>query len=194
MHTTLFHTPIVKQLLRWGTRVYLRLSGWKVMAGFPTDTKCVLICAPHTSNWDLPFALMAGFEWKLHLYWIGKDTIFKPPFGAVMRWLGGIAVDRSKNNNLVAASAQAIRDADGPVHLAVPPEGTRGAAAEWKTGFYFIAQQAGVPIAMAYVDYAKKEIGHFGTFTPTGDVKADIASIRAKYKDVQGKHPAKFAG
>jgi 1-acyl-sn-glycerol-3-phosphate acyltransferase len=194
MHTTIFHTPVVKQLLRWGSRLYLRLTGWRVRDEFPiVDGKCVLIAAPHTSNWDLPFTLMAAFEWRLHPYWMGKASIFKPPFGPVMRWLGGIAVDRSKSNNLVAASAQALKNAHGPVHLIVPPEGTRGAAQEWKTGFYYIAQQAGVPIAMAYMDYAKKEVGHFGTFTPTGDVQADIAVIRALYAQVQGKHPTLFA-
>jgi 1-acyl-sn-glycerol-3-phosphate acyltransferase len=192
MHTTIFHTPLVKQFLRFGSRVYLRLAGWRVVNEFPVEGKCVLIAAPHTSNWDLPLTLMAAFEWKLKLYWLGKQSIFKPPFGPVMRWLGGISVDRSKANNLVGASAQAIVDADEVVHVIVPPEGTRDAAAKWKTGFYYIAQQAQVPIVLAYMDYAKKEIGNFGTFTPTGDVEADIASIRALYVNVQGKHPAKF--
>ena len=114
----------------------------------------MLIAAPHTSNWDLPYTLMVGFALRLNLYWMGKESIFRPPFGALMRWLGGISVDREQSTNLVAASVEALRAADGPVQLMVPPEGTRSKARYWKTGFYHIAQGAQVPIVMAYMDYS----------------------------------------
>ena len=113
----------------------------------------MLIAAPHTSNWDLPYTLMVAFALRLNIYWMGKHSLFRPPFGAVMRWLGGIAVDRGRSTNLVTASAQAIQAADGPLQLVVPPEGTRGRTRHWKTGFYFIALEARVPIVMAYMDY-----------------------------------------
>jgi 1-acyl-sn-glycerol-3-phosphate acyltransferase len=123
---------------------------------------------------------------------MGKDSIFRFPFGGLMRWLGGIAVDRSKANNLVAASAQAIRDADGPVQLIVPPEGTRGKTRLWKTGFYYIAQEAGVPIVLAYMDYEKKRSGLGPVFTPTGDVDKDMAQIKLFYAGVKGRNPTLF--
>jgi 1-acyl-sn-glycerol-3-phosphate acyltransferase len=101
-------------------------------------------------------------------------------------------VDRSKSNNLVAASAQAIREADGPVQLIVPPEGTRGKVRHWKTGFYFIAREAGVPIVLAFMDYEKKRSGLGPLFTPTGDVERDMAEIKRFYAGVKGRNPTQF--
>ena len=109
-----------------------------------------------------------------------------------MRWLGGIPVNRSQNNNLVASSAQAMREAEGPMQLIIPPEGTRGKTRHWKTGFYFIAQQAGVPIVLAFVDYGRKVGGLGPLFEPTGDVEADMASIKAFYAPIQGKNADLF--
>nr|MCU0926130.1 lysophospholipid acyltransferase family protein [Hydrogenophaga sp.] len=154
--------------------------------------KSVFIAAPHTSNWDLPYTLMVAFALRLNPYWMGKHTIFKAPFGPVMRWLGGIAVNRDQANNLVAASAQAIRDADGPLQLIVPPEGTRSKTRYWKTGFYHIAQTAQVPIVMAYMDYTHKRSGLGPLFQPTGDVEADMAAIKAFYAPFKGKNAAQF--
>jgi 1-acyl-sn-glycerol-3-phosphate acyltransferase len=153
----------------------------------------VLIAAPHTSNWDLPYTLMTGFALRLNLYWMGKESIFRVPFGAFMRWLGGIAVDRSKSNNLVAASVEAIRAAAGPLQLVVPPEGTRSKTRYWKTGFYHIALGAGVPIVMAYMDYAEKRAGLGPVFHPTGDVERDMESIKAFYAPFKGRNASQFA-
>ena len=150
MQHTLFDTPVVNKLLRGLSRAILRLLGWQVQGSLPPEAaKCVLIAAPHTSNWDLPFTLMVAFCLRLRIYWMGKWQIFRPPFGGLMRWLGGIAVRREQSNNLVAASAEALRAADGPVQLIVPPEGTRGKTRQWKTGFYWIAHAAGLPIVLA---------------------------------------------
>jgi 1-acyl-sn-glycerol-3-phosphate acyltransferase len=193
MHLTIFDTPGVNTLLRAASRVFLKLAGWRIEGALPPGvTKCVLIAAPHTSNWDLPYTLMAAFVLRLHPYWMGKASIFKPPFGPVMRWLGGIAVNREQSNNLVAASVAALKAADGPVQLIVPPEGTRSAVTRWKTGFYFIALGAGVPVLMAYMDYADKRAGLGPVFTPTGDVEADMASIKAFYAPFKGKNPRQF--
>lgn len=135
---------------------------------------------------------MVAFALRLNPYWMGKHTIFKAPFGPIMRWLGGIAVNRDQANNLVAASAQAIREADGPVQLIVPPEGTRSKTRCWKTGFYYIAQTAGVPIVMAYMDYAAKRSGLGPLFQPTGDVEADMAAIKAFYAPFKGRNADQF--
>jgi 1-acyl-sn-glycerol-3-phosphate acyltransferase len=193
MHRTIFTTPVVNTLLRGFSVAFLRITGWKVEGALPPEAaKSVFIAAPHTSNWDLPYTLMVAFALRLNPYWMGKHTIFKAPFGPVMRWLGGIAVNREQANNLVAASARAIAEADGPLQLIVPPEGTRSKTRYWKTGFYYIAQTAQVPIVMAYMDYANKRSGLGPLFQPTGDVDADMAAIKAFYAPFKGKNAAQF--
>ncbi len=193
MHRTLFDTPLVNTLLRAASRGFLRIAGWQVQGALPDRAgKCVLIAAPHTSNWDLPYTLMVAFVLNLRVYWMGKQSLFRWPFGPVMRWLGGIPVDRSRSNNLVAASAQAIVAADGPLQLAVPPEGTRGKTRHWKTGFYHIAIAAQVPIVLAYMDYERKVSGLGPVFQPTGDVQADMAKIKRFYANIKGRNATQF--
>jgi 1-acyl-sn-glycerol-3-phosphate acyltransferase len=193
MHRTIFDTPGVSSALRALSLAWLRLAGWTVECQLPPGvTKCVLIAAPHTSNWDLPYTLMVGFSLRLHLYWTGKSSIFRFPFGGVMRWLGGIAVNRAQSSNLVAASAAALKDAQGTVQLVVPPEGTRGATRHWKTGFYYIALTAGVPIVLAYMDYERKLSGLGPVFTPTGDIERDMVEIKAFYAPFKGRNATQF--
>ena len=193
MHRTIFDTPVVNALLRAASIGYLKLAGWRIEGSLPPQaSKCVLIAAPHTSNWDLPYTLMTAFVLRLHPYWMGKAQIFRPPFGALMRWLGGIAVRREQSNNLVAASAEALVAADAPVQLIVPPEGTRGRTRHWKTGFYWIAHSAGLPIVLAYMDYADKRAGLGPVFHPTGDIERDMAEIKAFYAPFRGKNAQQF--
>ena len=194
MHRTIFTTPVVNTTLRGLSIAFLKLTGWHVEGALPPNTaKSVLIAAPHTSNWDLPYTLMVCFVLRLTPYWMGKASIFRAPFGGVMRWLGGIPVDRSKSNNLVAASAEAIRAADFSLQLIVPPQGTRSETRQWKTGFYYIAQAAQVPIVLAYMDYANKRSGLGPMFVPTGDLTADMATIQAFYAPFKGKNAARSA-
>lgn len=193
MHRTIFTTPIVNTLLRGFSLGFLRLTGWRVEGQLPPGSaKAVLIAAPHTSNWDLPYTLMVAFALRLNVYWMGKQSIFRPPFRGVMRWLGGIPVNREQSTNLVAASVAAIRAADGPLQLIVPPEGTRSKTRYWKTGFYHIAVGAQVPIVMAYMDYHDKRSGLGPVFTPTGDIEADMAAIKAFYAPFKGKNARQF--
>jgi 1-acyl-sn-glycerol-3-phosphate acyltransferase len=193
MHRTVFTTPVVNTLLRGFSIAYLKLTGWRVEGALPeVARKSVLIAAPHTSNWDLPYTLMVAFALRLNIYWMGKQSIFKAPFGGLMRWLGGIPVNRAQSSNLVAASADAIRAADGPLQLIVPPEGTRSKTRYWKTGFYYIALGAQVPIVMAYMDYATKRSGLGPLFEPTGDMDADMAAIKAFYAPFKGKNADQF--
>jgi len=193
MHRTIFTTPIVNTALRALSLAVLKLAGWKVEGSLPAEqSKCVLIAAPHTSNWDLPYTLMVAFALRLNIYWMGKSQIFRWPFGGLMRWLGGISVDREQASNLVAASAAALSAADGPVQLVVPPEGTRSKTRYWKTGFYWIAHTAKVPIVMAYMDYPRKLSGLGPVFMPTGDVDADMAAIKAYYSQYKGKNWQQF--
>ena len=193
MHHTIFTTPVVNTLLRGFSIAFLKLAGWKVEGTLPPEArKAVLIAAPHTSNWDLPYTLMVAYVLGMNMYWMGKQSIFKPPFNNLMQWLGGIAVNREKSTNLVAASAQALIAADGKVQLIIPPEGTRSKARYWKTGFYYIALSAKVPIVMAYMDYPQKRAGLGPLFYPSGDIDKDMVAIKAFYAQFKGKNEGQF--
>jgi len=193
MHRTIFDTPVVNTVLRTFSVAFLKLTGWKIVGQLPADArKSVFIAAPHTSNWDLPYTLMVAFALRLNIYWMGKAQIFRWPFGPLMRWLGGVAVQREQANNLVAASVQALQNSDGPVQLVVPPEGTRSKVRYWKTGFYYIALGAQVPIVMSFMDYGNKVSGLGPAFVPTGDIEADMVAIKAFYAPFKGKNPDQF--
>ena len=126
MHHTIFDTPIINTVLRACSIAFLKMTGWKIEGALPPNgQKSVLIAAPHTSNWDLPYTLMVAFALRLNIYWMGKRQLFRFPFRHTMMWLGGIPVTRETSNNVVAASIAAIQAADGPLQLIVPPEGTR---------------------------------------------------------------------
>lgn len=192
LHKTMFDTPVVSTLLRAIAILILRLKGWKYLGEMPPGvSKCVMIAAPHTSNWDLPYTLMVAFALRINIHWMGKESIFKPPFRGLMKWMGGIPVDRSKANDLVAASVQQLKEASSLI-LIVPPEGTRSKVTYWKTGFYWIAHGAGVPILLGYLDFAKKEGGIAGAFMPTGDIEKDMVEIKAFYATVTGCKPQNF--
>ena len=193
MHRTIFDTPIVNTMMRALSLAFLKLSGWKVLGSLPEGAeKSVLIAAPHTSNWDLPYTLMVAFSLRLTPYWMGKEEIFKPPFRGLMMWLGGLPVDRAKSTNLVSASVDALKAANGPLQLIVPPEGTRDKTRFWKTGFYYIAQGAQVPIVMAYLDYDKKIGGLGPVFQPTGNIEVDMVVIKSFYAPFKGKNADQF--
>ena len=194
MHHTIFDTPVVNTLLRYASAAVMKLAGWRVEGALPADVgKCVLIAAPHTSNWDLPFTLMTAFVLRLNVYWLGKASIFRWPFGPLMRWLGGVAVNRSASANMVAASAAALKAVGGAVQLIVPPEGTRDKTRHWKTGFYYIALEAQVPILLAYMDFTDKRAGLGPVFQPTGDIERDMAVIKAFYAPIRGKNATQFS-
>jgi 1-acyl-sn-glycerol-3-phosphate acyltransferase len=194
MQNTLFDTPLINTLLGGFSRTFLRWRGWQIQGSLPPEaSKCVLIAAPHTSNWDLPYTLMVAFCLRLRVHWLGKASLFRWPFGALMRWLGGIPVDRSRSNSLVASAALALVNAKTPVQLVIPPEGTRGKTRHWKTGFYFIALEAKVPILLAYMDYTRKVSGLGPVFVPTGDVHKDMAEIKLFYAGIEGRNKSQFA-
>lgn len=188
MRRTVFCTPFITPLLRGLSVLILRLIGWKVVARPIESARFVLIGAPHTSNWDFPIMLMVVLQLRLEVFWMGKHTLFPFPFAGLMKWLGGIPVDRSRHGNLVEHTVQQYRDNPELIVL-VPPEGTRSKVKRWKTGFYHIAVNAGVPVLMGYVDGAKKEAGLTDFFYPSGDVDADLPKIRAYYADKVGINP-----
>jgi len=186
--SSVFNTPVITPLLRGIATLGLRVSGWSVEPHEPVAPPFVFIGAPHTSNWD--FMLMLGMLLHLRLdaRWLGKHTLFRFPFGGLMRWLGGIAVDRRQPHNLVPRTAQWLR-ANPHTVLCVPPEGTRKKVANWKTGFYFIALRARVPILMTAVDAQNRRIRILGTFLPTGEAEQEIPAIQQHYLPYHGIIP-----
>ncbi|TNF34576.1 MAG: glycerol acyltransferase [Gammaproteobacteria bacterium] len=192
MQKTVFTTPVVNHLFRAVARLFLRVSGWRVVGELPADTpKYVLIGAPHTSNWDFPLMLVAVLHKQLDVRWMGKDALFRGPMGPVMRWLGGIAIDRSQANGLVGQMVDVYRQSESMI-VTIPPEGTRKKVERWKTGFYWIAHEAGVPIVLGFADFGKKEVGFGPVFHTSGDIDRDMPLIQAFYKDKQGRHPELF--
>ncbi|MCP4790476.1 MAG: glycerol acyltransferase [Gammaproteobacteria bacterium] len=189
MHFTIHDTPIVIHLMRAIAWLYIKITGWKVDShAQPKSGNYLIIAAPHTSNWDFPIGLSLALHLHIKTYWIGKNSLFKGPAGPVMRWLGGIPLDRSKANNLVEASIQAYNTNDGLI-FAIAPEGTRSWSPRWKTGFYHIANGAQVPLALAYFDYEKKIGGIGKLIQPTGDLTKDMAEIEDFYSHIAAKNP-----
>ncbi len=186
--TTIFDTPVVRSVLRWLSSALLRAFGWRLEGQPPPSPKYVLIAAPHTSNWDLVLMLAMAFMYPLKLYWMGKHTLFRRPFGPVMKWLGGIPIDRRSAHNVVEHVAAQFAAADELV-LAVPPEGTREWTPSWKTGFYHIAFEADVPISLGYIDYRRKVGGLGPVLRPSGNIQADMEQVREFYTGVTAKHP-----
>ena len=170
-------------------RLYLRLSGWRVEGRIPEAGKAVVIAAPHTSNWDLPLMLAVSYVLGIRPAWLGKRELFRWPFGGLMRWLGGLPVDRQIRQNLVQ-QAVARFDTVYRLYLVIPPSGTRNRATHWKSGFYHIACGARVPIACAFLDYRRRVGGIGPVLRPSGDLAADMESIRAFYAGIAGKFPA----
>lgn len=166
-------------------------AGWKVEGHVPESKKFVVIAAPHTSNWDLPFMLGVAYTYRIQLRWMGKASLFWPPLGWLMTALGGIPIDRSKANDVVSQMVDIYTAAD-TLAVAIPPEGTRSKVRKWKTGFYNIAHGANVPIALGFLDYKRKVGGIGGVFTTTGDYAADLEEIKAFYAGVTGKDAGKF--
>jgi len=193
MPRTIFDTPLLEPMLRSASRRVLRLLGWQVRGELPARAvRCVVIAAPHTSNWDFPFTLLAAFALGMRIRWIGKAPLFRPPFGWLMRWLGGIPVHRDRSNNLIAASIEALKSAPGPLQLVVAPEGTRRRTREWKAGFHHIARGAGLPILQSYLDWGTRTCGLGPLVDPSDDVEGDIARIRAFYAPFRGRNADQF--
>lgn len=185
MRTTIFSTPLLTPLLRLFAIAILKLIGWKAIGEEIEKPKLVLIAAPHTSNWDFPLMLLVVLKLRLQVFWMGKDTLFSFPLGGLMKWLGGIPIDRSKSHNVVDDIVIQYQQNDKFIVL-IPPEGTRKKVKQWKTGFYHIANNAKVPILMGYVDASKKEAGLADFFQPSGDIENDMQEIRAFYATKKG--------
>jgi 1-acyl-sn-glycerol-3-phosphate acyltransferase len=171
----------------------LRLAGWRFEGPVPSEKKYIGLAVPHTSNWDGLLLLLLAESIGLRMRWMVKESALKGAMGPMLRALGAVPIDRSRANNMVEQMVEQFRNNDEFV-LFIPPEGTRGRAEHWKSGFYRIALGANVPVAPAYLDYGRKRAG-IGTPIPmTGDVHADMEALRAFYvaHDPKPLDPSKY--
>ena len=166
--------------------------GWRVEASEEIKDRArntVTIAAPHTSNFDTLLALGTFWQMRLPMKFLIKDFYTKWYFFGFFTWLGAIGVNSAQRSNLVATSAQLMKERD--INLIISPEGTRSYAEKWKSGFYYIAKEAGVDISLGFVDYKNKVAGITKVISPTTleETKAELTDF---YKDIEGKYPEKF--
>lgn len=190
MERTIFNTPVVHHLLRYVSLLFLKILGWKAVGPLPGIPKYVIIVAPHTSNWDLFYGAIIALSLKLDARFMAKQQLFRRPFGPLMRWLGGVPIDRSASHHTVD---QVIRQFNGHDRfvLAIAPEGTRRKVKYWRSGFYYIAEGARVPLLLGFLDYTAKTGGAGPLIMPSGDIDHDMKIIRNFYRSVSGKYADK---
>jgi 1-acyl-sn-glycerol-3-phosphate acyltransferase len=170
---------------------YWAVSRWTyVSEPVPQGGAGILIGAPHTSNWDFVLMLAIAGRAGVRVKYLGKHTLFRRPFGGIMRALGGVPVDRSRPQGIVDDIVAQVR-AGERFYLVVTPEGTRAKGEYWKSGFLRIATDAGLPITLGYVDRTTMTAGLGLTFTPTGDTRTDMDVVRAFYADKAGHTPSR---
>lgn len=188
---TIFDGFLVKYLFKLIYTLWFKLAGWKSINS-ANQGAGITIAAPHTSNWDIVYALGAAIICDVKIYFSIKESWCKIPLiGPLILWLGAIPIDRSSSGQVVQIKRFVERHKDQRIYFLFTPEGTRGEVAKWKTGFYHVAQDCGLPIFLAKVDYRTKTSGVFHSFQPTDDKAADIAAIQASYKRVYARFPDK---
>jgi 1-acyl-sn-glycerol-3-phosphate acyltransferase len=172
--------------------IFKTILGWKLVGDFPKDLKkYVLIAAPHTSWQDFPIGILARNTSGIKINFIGKDSLFKGPFGFFFRSLGGTPVDRSKSNNLVDAIVNVFNEKE-VFRLALSPEGTRKKTTKWKTGFYYIAKGAKVPIVMATLDFKNKQVKFSEPYYTTDDKEKDFEYFKSFFSSDMAKKTDQF--
>lgn len=169
----------------------MRVTGWRITGGFPNLPQFVVIVAPHTSNSDFFVGVMAMFALGFRGTFLGKHTVFRWPVSIVMRWLGGVPVDRASSHNVVQQTIDYFRSRPQML-LALSPEGTRKKLPAWRTGFWYVAKGANVPIVPVAFDYPARLITIFPPITPGDDIVADIATLRAHFDARMAAHPEQY--
>ena len=179
-------------MLYFISKFVLWLNGWKIVGRFPKDMKkCVVVMAPHTSMMDFIWGRLAYWVLRKKVKFLIKKESFETFYGGLLRWAGGIPVDRKNSTNMVEQIARMFSQHKS-FYVTITPEGTRKYNANWKKGFYYIALRAQVPIALGFLDYEKKEGGIGKIITPTGNFDEDFKTIEDFYRGIKGKHPENF--
>lgn len=186
------HFGLAMEPVRLIGMTLLKIAGWRVEGYLPPVRKLVIIGGPHTSNWDFILLVLFALYFRTPTNWIGKDALFKPPLGWIMRRLGGIAVDRSRKSDTVSQVVDVINARDDLV-LVVTPEGTRGRVEKWKSGFYWIAHGADIPITIFFADYKRRVCGFGPVVEPTGDYESDVQVLKDFMKTITPRHPDRLA-
>lgn len=168
--------------------IIIRVSGWEIVGEVPSLDKAVYIAAPHTSNWDGFWLLVAKTVLGIDARFLAKHTLFWWPLGAILNHFGAMPIDRSHGAGVVQQLIARFENSD-QLYLALAPEGTRKWMPHWKTGFYRIAVEADVPIVLGFIDYGSKKMGIGGTFRPSGDLEKDLAYLRKFYAPCEPRHP-----
>jgi 1-acyl-sn-glycerol-3-phosphate acyltransferase len=172
-------------------RALLASGGWRIDGEMPDVAKAVIIVAPHTSNWDFVWGAAAKLALRLRVRFLGKHTLFDGPLAPLMRWLGGIPVDRRSPAGVVEQTLAAFTERRQLI-LAVAPEGTRRKVPAWKSGFYRIAVGARVPIVPVALDYRERAVVLGAAFEPTGDYDADLPRIQAFFTSEMARKPGQY--
>ncbi len=170
---------------------FLKMVGWEAVGNVPDIPKFVMLLAPHTSNWDLFIILAILYALGVKFCWFGNIGFFRWPVGGFFKWLGGIPINRGLRQNMVQQTVEIINSHE-QIIVGITPEGTRSNTKYWKTGFYYIACQARIPIVFAFLDYDRKVGGLGPTMNPTGDIEEDMKIIRQFYSGITAKHPHNF--
>lgn len=169
--------------------IFLKLMGWKIVGSVSKDTKkCILLVVPHTSWHDFYLGVFTRGILGQKMNFVAKKELFRFPLGAYFRWMGGAPLNRAKNENKVEAIAAIFAERD-EFRLAIAPEGTRKKVTTWKTGFYYIAQKAHVPVVPVAFDWGKREVRIGEPFFTTDNIDNDIASLEKFFIGVVGKIP-----
>ncbi len=195
MNETLFPDRIPRRgnaFSRWLGMWLLRLIGWRIVGELPNVPKAVVIGAPHSSNYDGLVAAGVVLALQVRIGLMAKDSLFRWPVAGLLRWLGGIPIDRRSKRGVVEQSLDRFRERE-QLFLGIAPEGTRAAATQWKTGFWHIARHADVPIVVAVLDYGRRELRFADVITPSEDLDADMRRILACFRGVVPRRPARLS-
>jgi 1-acyl-sn-glycerol-3-phosphate acyltransferase len=176
---------ILLEIVRWPLVNLWHLTGWNVSQDLPDDPRLVITGAPHTTNWDYLVFLMAALHQRRRPYVTVKKELFFPPLGWILHLLGGLSIDRQNPGDIARQIAEKIREADS-ILMVFTPEGTRGHTKFWKTGFYYVALEADVPILCGAINWQEKVVYLDLRIEPTGDIEADFELIKA-YQEKHGR-------
>jgi len=178
----------VSKVLKFLGDTVLKIMGWKIEGRLPNLPKYVAIIGVHTSNWDFFICLMARLSLRMPSHWFGKHTIFFWPFGSFFKALGGIPIYRHLKQNVVEQGISEFKNRQAFI-VTLAPEGTRNFTEGWKTGFYYMAKGAKVPILPIGLDYKRKILTLFDPFQPTDSIETDITSLKNKFIGLEAKYP-----